>query len=180
MLDRIRRKLFLSVKVMGGTDNPANSDNSQLGRSEVMDILRKGSSALSRDGDGMDLARFLGAPIDEILDFSHSKEVARDAKIKKELNDADRQQIKVEIDEKLLVDAEAEERELLSGIAQVQSRLFEGRLVKQVKNNKEIAHEWRELQKRARVDRLVMVDGIAVLADHLAVVRVLDEHVCDV
>lgn len=176
MLDRIRRKLFLSVKVMGGTDNPANSDNSQLGRSEVLDILRKGSSALSRDGDGMDLARFLDAPIDEILDFSRSKEVARDAKIKKELNDTDGQEVKVEVDEKLLVDAEAEERELLSGVAQVQSRLFEGKVVTQAKNNKEIAHEWQEVQKRARVGRLVMVDGIAVLADHLVVVRTMYEH----
>lgn len=176
MLDRIRRKLFLSVKVMGGGDNSANSDNLQLGRSEVLDILRKGSSALSRDGDGMDLARFLDAPIGEILDFSRSKEVARDAKIKKELNDADELEIKAEIDEKLLVDAEAEERELLSGVAQVQSRLFEGKVVTQAKNHNDIAHEWQEVQKKARVGRLVMVDGTAVLANHLAVVRIMDEH----
>lgn len=176
MLDRIRRKLFLSVKVMGGTDNPTNSDNSQLGRSEVMDILRKGSSALSRADDGMALARFLDAPISEILDFSQSKEVARDARIKKELGNTDRPDIKVEIDEKLLIDAEAEERELLSGVAQVQSRLFEGKVVTQAQNNKEIASEWRELQKRARAHRLVMVDGIAVLADHIMVVSVPNEE----
>ena len=103
MLDRIRRKLFLSVKVMGGTDNPTNSDNSQLGRSEVMDILRKGSSALSRADDGMALAlRFLDAPISEILDFSQSKEVARDARIKKELGNTDGPDIKVEIDRKIV------------------------------------------------------------------------------
>ena len=82
----------------------------------------------------------------------------RDAKLKKELNATG-----VEIDSKLLVDAEAEERELLSGVAQVQSRLFEGKVV-QNQGNKEIAEEWRELQKRARVDRIVMIDQGATLA----------------
>ena len=48
----------------------------------------------------------------------------------------------------------AEERELLSGVAQVQSRHFEGKVVTQAQNNKEIASEWRELQKRARAHRL--------------------------
>jgi SWI/SNF-related matrix-associated actin-dependent regulator of chromatin subfamily A member 5 len=172
MLDRIRRKLFLSVKVMGGTDNPTNSDNSQLGRSDILDILRKGSSALSRADDGMGLARFLDAPIRDILSDSRSREGIRDAKLKKELNN-DGSDMKSEIDEKLLVDAEAEERALLSGVAQVQSRLFEGKVV-QNKNNKEIADEWKALQKRARVDRLVMIDGIAVFADHVTTVLFLD------
>jgi SWI/SNF-related matrix-associated actin-dependent regulator of chromatin subfamily A member 5 len=171
MLDRIRRKLFLSMKVMGGTDNPTNSDNSQLGRSDILDILRKGSSALSRVDNSMDLARFLDAPIGDILSDSRSREGIRDAKLKKELNN-DGSDIKSEIDEKLLVDAEAEEQALLSGVAQVQSRLFEGKVV-QNKNNKEIADEWKALQKRARVDRLVMIDGIAVLADHVTMVLFL-------
>jgi len=169
MLDRIRRKLFLSVKVMGGTDNPTNSDNSQLGRSEILDILRKGSSALSRTDNGMCLTRFLDAPIRDILNDSRSREGIRDAKLKKELN-SDGSDMKVEIDEKLLIDAEAEERALLSGVAQVQSRLFEGKVVQKKNNNKEIADEWKALQKRARVDRLVMIDGIAVLADHVTTV----------
>ena len=167
MLDRIRRKLFLSVKVMGGSDNPS-SDNSQLGRSEVLDILRKGSSALSRSDDGMSLGRFLDASITDILNDSRSRENIRDAKMKKEV-DTGGSSMTTEIDEKLLVDAEAEERALLSGVAQVQSRLFEGKVV-QNQNNKQIADEWQQLQKRARVDRLVMIDGIAVVADHVAAV----------
>lgn len=151
---------------MGGSDNPANSDNTQLGRSEVMDILRKGSSALSRSEDGMDLDVFLNAPIGIILDNSRLRDNVRDAKMQKDLNTQG-----VEIDEKLLVDAEAEERELLNGVAQVHSRLFEGKVVSKKKNNKEIADEWRDLEKRARVDRLVVIDGIAVIADHVAAVR---------
>jgi SWI/SNF-related matrix-associated actin-dependent regulator of chromatin subfamily A member 5 len=168
MLDRIRRKLFLSVKVMGGSDNPASSET-QLGRSDVMDILRKGSSALSGADDGMSLERFLEAPISDILTESRSRENVRDAKMKKEL-DADGCAPTVVIDEKLLLDAEAEERALLSGVALVQSRLFEGKVVEN-KNNKQIADEWQELQKRARADRLVIVNGIAVIADQVLAVR---------
>jgi SWI/SNF-related matrix-associated actin-dependent regulator of chromatin subfamily A member 5 len=48
MLHRIRRKLFLSVQMMGGTDNLPNADNSQFGLSDVMGISAKGSSALAR------------------------------------------------------------------------------------------------------------------------------------
>jgi len=103
------------------------------------------------------------------LNDSRSREGIRDAKLKKELN-SDGSDMKVEIDEKLLIDAEAEERALLSGVAQVQSRLFEGKVVQKKNNNKEIADEWKALQKRARVDRLVMIDGIAVLADHVTTV----------
>lgn len=154
---------------MGGSDNPSNSDPSMLGRSEVMDILRKGSSALSRSDDGMDLSRFLNAPISEILNQSRSKEDIREAKLKNELKSETN--MDVEIDENLLVDAEAEERALLSGVAQVHSRLFEGKVVK-VRNNKQIADEWKELQKRARVNRLVVVDGIEVIADHISSVRI--------
>lgn len=158
---------------MGGSDNPSSSENNnetQLGRSDVMDILRKGSSALSGITDGMDLGKFLEADIGEILDFSREKEDVRDAKMKKELKDegAINSTEVVEVDEKLLVDVEAEEQALLSGVAQVHSRLFEGKLVTQAKNNKQIASEWQDLQKRARVDRLVMVNGIAVIADHIA------------
>lgn len=167
MLSRIYKKMFLSFKVMGGSDNPTNSDNAQqLGRSEVMDILRKGTSALSRADDGMKLSTFINAPIGEVLDYSRSLDSIRDAKMKKEL-DAQGLDVKVEIDEKLLLDADEEERKLLSGVEQVQSRLFEGKVISR-QNNKEIADEWKDLQKRARTDRLVMIDGIAVIGDHVA------------
>jgi SWI/SNF-related matrix-associated actin-dependent regulator of chromatin subfamily A member 5 len=61
----------------------------------------------------------------------------------------------------LFANAEAEERALL-GVALVQSRLFEGKVVEN-KNNKQIADEWQDLQKRARVDRLVIIGRIAVI-----------------
>jgi SWI/SNF-related matrix-associated actin-dependent regulator of chromatin subfamily A member 5 len=160
MLDRLRRKLFLSVKVMGAENYSAGSDNSTLKAKELMDILRKGSSALSRSDDGIDFSRFLNAGIEEILNASRTHENMRDAKVKQELSVGD-----VE-DEALLRDAEAEELKLLSGVAQVQSRLFEGQMV-QPCTNKDIATEWKNLQKRARVDRTVVIDGITVIAAHV-------------
>ena len=77
-----------------------------------------------------------------------------------------------EDDAELLLDAEEEEQRLLSGVAQVQSRLFEGRVVQRAKDNRQISQEWYELQKRARQKRIVMVDGYEVLAEHLGPVNV--------
>lgn len=167
MLDRIRRKMFLSLKVMSSSTSSSspNEDNTQLKTTELLDILRKGSSALSRSDVGMDLGTFLKAPIQEILDDSREREGVRDAKLKKETVSS--HNTTEEIDEKTLLDAEEEERKLLSGIAQVQSRLFEGKVIKRNQNNHQIAQEWHELQKRARIDRTVVVDGITVIADHM-------------
>jgi SWI/SNF-related matrix-associated actin-dependent regulator of chromatin subfamily A member 5 len=170
MLDRIRRKLFLSLKVMTSSTSSSTTteDNSQLKTTELMDILRKGSSALSRSDVGMDLGTFLDAPIQQILDDSREREGTRDAKLKKELVASDNTPATdLEIDEKILLDAEEEEQKLLSGVAQVQSRLFEGKFVKRNQDNRQIAQEWQELQKRAHVDRTVVVDGITVIADHM-------------
>lgn len=158
MLDRIRRKLFLSVKIMG-SDDLASSEDASLGLRELMNILRKGSSALSNTNNGLDLERFMKADVAEILALSKSLEKQRDVKVKQDLahevnND----------DAQLLLDAEEEEKRLLSGVAQVQSRLFEGKLIqRQQTNNSDIAREWQDLQKRARVNRTVQVGGMSFL-----------------
>ncbi|KAG2030306.1 SNF2 family N-terminal domain-containing protein, partial [Suillus americanus] len=161
------RKMFLSLKVMSSStsSSSANEDNTQLKTTELLDILRKGSSALSRSDVGMDLGTFLKAPIQEVLDDSREQEGVRDVKLKKEMVSS--HDTAEDIDEKTLLDAEEEERKLLSSIAQVQSRLFEGKLIKRNQNNNQIAQEWQELQKRARIDRTVVVDGITVIADHM-------------
>lgn len=178
MLDRIRRKLFLSLKVMSSnTTNPSNDKNSdensqKLETTELMDILRKGSSAISRDETGMNLGHFLNAPIDAILEESRAREGVRDARMKKDLatgrdGGIDEPAVKTEDTEKLLQDAEEEERRLLSGVAQVQSRLFEGQVINRRQNNQQIAQEWKEIQKRVRSDRLVVVDGMHVVVDNM-------------
>ena len=156
MLDRIRRKLFLSVKIMGS--NNSSSENASLDSGELLDILRKGSSALMASDGGMDLSRFLGASLADILQDSKRTEEMRNVVIKRDV----KKEECTENDAKLLEDAEDEERRLLSGVAQVQSRFFEGRMI-QRKSNAEIANEWRDLEKRARVDRAVNVDGMAFI-----------------
>ena len=173
MLDRIRRKLFLSLKVIGSAE-VSSSENSFLGTSELVDILRRGSSALSTDGGEMTLAKFLKAPIEDILEVSRKMDKVKDTKIKSELPANELNKVKIEqgldvaIDQQALRDVEEEEMRLLKGIALVQSRLFEGKVVQNRSGNKEIARAWEDVQKRARVDRLVMVDGMPVVADNIA------------
>ncbi|KAF9259046.1 hypothetical protein L218DRAFT_908811 [Marasmius fiardii PR-910] len=136
MLDRIRRKLFLSVKLMGSDNTTAGhsgGDETSMKSSELMDILRKGSSVLAQDGAGIDLASFLAASFSEILQESQSRERARDAKLKHELKEDE-----VEGgNQQLIHDAEEEERRLLGGIAVVRCRLFEGKLVERKQEKRE-------------------------------------------
>jgi len=173
MLDRIRRKLFLSLKVVGSTE-VSPSEDSTLGTSELMDILRRGSSALSTDGDEMTLAKFLKAPIEDILEVSRKMDKVKETKIKSELPADQVKRVKAEervdvgLDRLALRDVEEEEMRLLKGIALVQSRLFEGKVVQKGSGNKDIARAWEDVQKRAKVDRLVMVDGMQVVAEHIA------------
>ena len=172
MLDRIRRKLFLSLKVMGSGE-VSSSENSSLGKNELLDILRRGSSALSTDGE-MTLSKFLKAPIEDILQASRRMDEVRNTKVKLELPVEEVNKVKIEqgldagFDQQALRDVEEEEMRLLKGVALVQSRLFEGKVVQKESGNKDIARAWEDVQKRARVDRLVMVDGMQVIADHIA------------
>ncbi|KAJ6486071.1 P-loop containing nucleoside triphosphate hydrolase protein [Mycena vitilis] len=167
MLDRIRRKLFLSAKVIGaeaGGGTEGRDAEGPQGGSELMAILRRGSSALTRSDDGMDLARFRAASLQEILDVSQAREEVHVARTKHEL------QMDLDVgaaDEKaLLRSAEEEERELLSGVARVQSYLFEGTLLERAKAPKETGLvSLTPQKKRERVDRTVNIGGMSFIVD---------------
>ena len=122
----------------------------------------------------MTLAEFLKAPIEDILKVSRKMDKVKDTKIKSEVQVDEINKVKVEegidvkLDQRALRDVEEEEMRLLKGIALVQSRLFEGRVIQKGSGNRDIAQAWEDVQKRARVDRLVMVDGMPVVADHVA------------
>ncbi|KZT67879.1 hypothetical protein DAEQUDRAFT_766836 [Daedalea quercina L-15889] len=167
MLDRIRRKLFLSLKVMGSDNTTEDANESQMKIGELLNILRKGSNALQDNaGAGsMGLSEFVHADIKDILDASKERDDARTAKAKV-LEGVS----KDEVDEKLLQDAEEEERKLLAGVVRVQSRLFEGKFVPQSKrpSNADIAKEWQDIQKRDHQDRIIKVDGMEMIAEHLS------------
>ncbi|KIK50982.1 hypothetical protein GYMLUDRAFT_208922 [Collybiopsis luxurians FD-317 M1] len=164
MLDRLRRKLFLSLKIMG-SDNPDSTSNSTgMSSSALLDILRKGSSALL-PGDDMDLEKFIRAPIQEILEMSKAREDARDEKIAQSLevrDDADGHA------QQLLANAEEEERRLLSGVAQVSCRLFEGRMLERSgdKSNAQIAEEWTNMKKRvSKGKETIVIGGMTFIVD---------------
>ncbi|KAJ6520387.1 P-loop containing nucleoside triphosphate hydrolase protein [Mycena sanguinolenta] len=161
MLDRIRRKLFLAAKIIGAEGGGQNNDGPQ-GGSELLSILRRGSSALMHSDDGMDLERFRTASLQEILDVSRARDNVHDARVKHDLN------IKVEggaeTEETLLRSAEEEERELLSGVAKVQTKLFEGAVLERAKAPKE-AVKLETLRLRQRVDRTVSYSGMTFMLD---------------
>ncbi|KAF7337727.1 ISWI chromatin-remodeling complex ATPase ISW2 [Mycena sanguinolenta] len=161
MLDRIRRKLFLAAKIIGAEGGGQNNDGPQ-GGSELLSILRRGSSALMHSDDGMDLQRFRSASLQEILDVSRTRDNVHDARVKHELN------IKVEggtaAEEALLRCAEEEERELLSGVAKVQTKLFEGTVLERAKAPKEAA-KVETSRLRQRVDRTVSFGGMSFMLD---------------
>ena len=177
MLDRIRRKLFLSLKVIGSTE-VAPSDDPSLGTAELLDILRRGSSALSADGDQLSLEKFLKAPIEDILEISRKMDKVKETKVKSELPAAQADEVKTEngtdaeLDQRALRDVEEEEMRLLKGIALVKSRLFEGKVVQRRTANKDIAKAWEDVQQRAKVDRLITVDGIQVVAEYIGPISV--------
>ena len=108
----------------------------------------------------MQLARFLEAEIIGILQESKSLEQSRIAKVKQELK-LEEASDGVEATTQA---AEEEERQLLQGVAQVQSRLFEGRIHRIQRKSANIAEEWNTLSKRARSDRIVVVDGMTFIA----------------
>ena len=116
----------------------------------------------------MTLADFLKAPIKDILEVSRNLDKIKDTKIKSKLPVDEvrtEQGLDADLDQQALRDVEEEEMRLLKGIALVQSRLFEGKVV-QKGSNKDIARAWEDVQQRARVDSLGMVDGMQVIADH--------------
>ncbi|KAG6906148.1 hypothetical protein DXG01_015678 [Tephrocybe rancida] len=127
--------------------------------SELMDILCRGSSALSCSNNGTNLARLLEASMANVLEHSCSLEHKRDAKIKSDLKTEEG----VEGEEQLVLDAEEEERRSLSRVAQVQSWLFEGRVVGKHQSNTDIVKEWRNLGKRTQDDRTVKIGGMTFI-----------------
>ncbi|KAJ7492086.1 P-loop containing nucleoside triphosphate hydrolase protein [Mycena latifolia] len=164
MLDRIRRKLFLSAKIIGGEAGGRTGATTGLGGSELMSILRRGSSALTSSDDGMDLAAFRAASLQEILEVSRAREDVHDARVKHEL------QMEVAADGDgngvgLLRSAEEEERQLLSGVARVQSYLFEGTVLERAKAPKENLMASATPQKRERVDRTVTIGKMSFILD---------------
>lgn len=135
MLDRLRRKLFLSVKIMGSSNASSDPSNDPEASSssirELMAILKRGSSSLMQGGaGGMTLRDFLKADFETIVNTSRDRDTVRVIKMEADLSGSDA----VKVEQGIRRQWEEEEQALLAGVAQVQSRLFEGKLVQRAKD----------------------------------------------
>ncbi|VDB91569.1 unnamed protein product [Peniophora sp. CBMAI 1063] len=168
MEDRINRKLFLSSKMMGSGDGAGDDHADSLKLQELLSIMRMGATALA-DGATtavMPLHEFNQADARTILAAARKQEKKRRAELER---GSDTPTTRTDSDV-------AEEEENMRRVARVFSRLFEGKLVarpvdrskawEQAENEK-AAGVWQEIQKRARVDRLVTVDGMQFVAEQV-------------
>ncbi|KZO91803.1 hypothetical protein CALVIDRAFT_557967 [Calocera viscosa TUFC12733] len=155
MLDRIRRKLFLSLRIMNNPGSSSEDDAASMKTDELLSILRNGSSALDAENAAIDFDNFVSAPIDEILRNSRRKQDVREAKIREDVDGE-------AMDAQLEQDVAEEQERLLSGVAAVRCRLFEGKLLTP-EAIKSLNEQGPSAEKRARQNRLVMVDGVESL-----------------
>lgn len=152
----------------GSTDGLADESATEvpsLSSGELCAILKGGAGALARpwgsDSNATDggFAEFQKATFEECVARGKEADARRDAKIAQELGHAD------EVDAKVVEEAEAEERELLKGVEQVQTRLFEGKRWEKPKKTRDIGREWKEEAKREIKQTVVEVEGHMVQAD---------------
>ncbi|GJJ09319.1 hypothetical protein Clacol_003541 [Clathrus columnatus] len=163
MLDRLRKKLFLSCKVMTEVSKSQESKNKNDGMSthELLSILRRGTSAVARwgsDSSDRGLSAFLSSSLEEILARSKRTGDLRNYKIKQEVGEAcDGEDLSAEL--------EREEKKLLSNVSVVRTRYFEGQWHE--RDERALSVEWTEIQKRIRTERLILFNGIESLPDEL-------------
>ncbi|KAH7108237.1 SNF2 family N-terminal domain-containing protein [Auriculariales sp. MPI-PUGE-AT-0066] len=122
MLERLRKKLYLSIKLHEG-QGPERPDEPKKPReNDLLSILLLGSAAVRNSTSGQQAPEaytdFVKAPLDEIFANSKKTHVLRTKQLYQQIGRA------VDGDVDRLV--KAEEQRLLQGVTQVQTRLFEG------------------------------------------------------
>ncbi|GAA5869471.1 hypothetical protein JCM16303_000482 [Sporobolomyces ruberrimus] len=182
MLTRLRKKLYLSAKVMGSMRNrneqeggidgdvegagekPSKEDEApKMTRGELAGILRGGAGALAKwsNTDGSDpFETFKASTFDEITERGKARDETKESGIKLELGLGE--ELTEEQKKKLEKEEEEAEALLLAGREAVQSRKFEGKMYTA---NTELQKEWQAIEgKEARADmaRTVLIDGFAV------------------
>ena len=167
MLERINRKLFLSSMMMG-SDDAGDDHNNSLKLQELLSIMRLGAAALADTATAsvMTLDEFTAADAQEIVSAAREQEKSRQAQL---------EQLHAGPDTSVRNSA-AEEEENMRRVTRVFSRLFEGKHISrpvehskawEQKENERDANAWEEIKKRARSDRLVTIDGMQFIADHV-------------
>ncbi|BGP01284.1 hypothetical protein NBRC10513v2_002236 [Rhodotorula toruloides] len=178
-MTRLRKKLYLSAKIMDGmrnvsdapTDEAVNEtsqtedDAPRMSRGELAAILKGGTGALAAkwdttSGDAFDA--FRAASFDELCERGRQRDEDKEVSIKIDLGE----QVSEEEMERRRKEEEDAERALLEGKEAVTSRKFEGKLY--AASNDEIRKEWQNLQKREHVSRTVVIGGHSVARETLS------------
>lgn len=185
MLSRLRKKLYLSLKIMEvnngngeqATDETIAEENMKMSTGELCAILRGGarvfdnanlaqtSSDPTEDEDLEDIRSgyrgFIDSSFEEILEKARQEEQKTKIKLEKEVNGEQS------------VEDEKEELELLQGIEVVRTRMFEGKKYLANRSQKQIGEDWVNLQRNARARKLrtQMIDGHAVENDTMGNTR---------
>lgn len=159
MLERLQKKLYLSYKLNSGA--PETSAKKEYKRPEEQDLITilffglgavRQPSSQERDPK-QEYEAFVNSSLDEILAQSEGMEDMRTNLIKQEIGE--------QVDEGFEERIKDEERRLLQGVTQVQSRLFEGKVHERSKNQEhasleELAEEidaYAPAEKKQRVKR---------------------------
>ncbi|GAA5887357.1 hypothetical protein JCM6882_002504 [Rhodosporidiobolus microsporus] len=179
-LTRLRKKLYLSVKIMStmknvtetnGDAGPANElgqtedDAPKMTRGELAAILRGGTGALAArwetaDGKSTDaFSAFRAATFDEICERGRARDGNKDTGIKLEMGE----EVSAEEEARRQREEEEAEKTLLAGREAVQSRKFGGKMY--TATNTDIRKEWEETIKRESSSRTVVIDGHTVLRE---------------
>ncbi|GAA6009228.1 hypothetical protein JCM11491_004237 [Sporobolomyces phaffii] len=188
MLTRLRKKLYLSAKVMGAMRNvneraraaadgglltqdestQQQEEAPKMTRGELAGILRGGAGSLGRwtNSDGSDpFDTFKASTFDEIIERGKARDETKEVGIKLELGEVELSQ-----EQKMKLEREEEEAEalLLAGREAVRTRQFQGKLY--TASNKDIRQEWQDMQgKQTRLDksRTVMIGGFAIARESI-------------
>ncbi|GAA5858503.1 hypothetical protein JCM8547_007336 [Rhodosporidiobolus lusitaniae] len=186
MCSRIRKKAYLSAKIMSTMknstveDTDASSGGNEIGQTED-DAPKMGRGAILRGGTGALAAKwtsasgetqdafsaFRAASFEEIVERGRARYENRDVAIKLDLGE----EVSEEEMEKRRKEDEEAERLLLEGREAVQPRKFEGKIY--TATNADIAKEWAKTMEVARKGkaRTVTIDGHAVAAESLGNAR---------
>ena len=167
MMGRIQKKLYLSAKVTesmrdihlqsaskpkkkgpGGRSKDEDDEMPSLGTGELMSIMRRGAQTLARPE--LDVNEMLGWDWATMLDKCKDRPA--------DIYVAEQTQAGVSVKEE-------DEKEWLSRIEQVESRIFQGKKHNKVTESKGyggIAQEWSRESRRVGKNTTVMIDGYAV------------------
>ncbi|KAI5475975.1 hypothetical protein MNV49_000534 [Pseudohyphozyma bogoriensis] len=182
MLSRIKKKMYLAAKVMNTMRNAAThalidedaeearpEERQRMDRSELLDILRGGASALGSKWGSADedpFIEFSNSTFEQLVEKGKARDEEKQVAVRVDAGEAVSSEERAELRR---LEEEEEEKMLLAGREMVSSRHFEGNYY--AKSNAEIRKEFEATVRRVGHSRTVMIDGHAIMAETLGNAR---------